>query len=258
MSKVLGAVCLHYGKDYFAYALESIKDYVDEIVVYYTSTPSHGTGTHLKCPDTAKELRDIADQFNCTWFDVHSIGSETKHRQKYIDYGRKNGYDQILIIDSDEVHDPKEVRSLLEEAAKYDAMRIGVAGSQWITPWQSFNEYVQDGFYPIRVINLKGNPNRDHIVKEGKIYHMGYCINDELMRYKISCHGHAQDFINNDSWYTSKWKGYKKGMTKYLHPATDAYWVETKELDKEAMPDILKKHPYFNVENVVKKCSTCG
>ncbi len=75
---------------------------------------------------------------------------------------------------------------------------------------------------------------------------MGYCISNEMMEYKISCHGHKNDFNNNQRWHEHKWLNYKKGETKFLHPATEAYWQETQPFDKNTLPDVLKKHPNFN------------
>jgi hypothetical protein len=250
MSKVLGAVILHYGKDYFWHSLKSIVDHVDEIVVFYTAKPSHGTSTDKKNPDTMEELKAIADHFNCTWIQGQPVIAENRHRQQYVDYGRKNGFDQILIVDSDEVHISERIPELLEAARNESVMNICVKGSQWLTPWRSFNEYVTDGFAPVRVLNLKKAGGEAHVDK-GFIYHMGYCISDELMEYKISCHGHRGDFEKNRGWLNDKWHGYIKGVTKYLHPATEAYWIETKPLDKTTLPQILKDHPNFNKDRVL-------
>ena len=247
--KVLGAVILHYGKDYFEQALASIADHVDEIVVYYTSVPSHGTRTKLRCPDSRDQLKLIADKFNCTWFDISIIRQENEHRQQYINYAQNNGFDQILIVDSDEIHVSEAIPEMLESASKEPFKRVGIRGSQWLTPYRSFNEYVTDGFAPIRVINVN-KMDGESFIEKGFIYHMGYCITDELMEYKISCHGHRADFENNNTWLRDKWHGFKSGETKYLHPATDAYWIDAQPLDKETLPELLKNHKYYNLDRI--------
>lgn len=249
MNKVLGAVALHYGKEYFYASLSSFSDHVDEVVVFYTQTPSHGTLTPMKCPDKRDDLKRIADMFNCTWIDVSGVFAENRHRKLYEDYAVKNGFDQILIVDSDEIHVTDRIPSLLEEARRTGAKYVGVNGSNWLTPWRSFNEYVTDGFSPIRVINVKGSGG--DFISEGFIYHMGYCISNALMEYKISCHGHISDFRRNHNWIKEKWHGYVKGETRYLHPATDDYWVETQELDKKTLPFVLKEHKNYNLKRVL-------
>ena len=75
---------------------------------------------------------------------------------------------------------------------------------------------------------------------------MGYCISDEMMEYKISCHGHRADFERNKKWHEDKWMNYKSGETKFLHPATEAYWQEAQPFDKTQLPDLLKNHPNYN------------
>ena len=245
--KVLGAVIIHYGKDYFKQSLASIVDHVDEIVVFYTNTPSHGTLTRLQCPDTRDELRAIADQFKCTWVEVSHIGQENQHRQQYINYAVKNGFDQILIVDSDEIHVSEKIPEMLEAANNEPFKRVGVRGSQWLTLYRSFNDYVTDGFAPIRVINVN-KPDGESFIDKGFIYHMGYCITDQLMEYKISCHGHRADFQKNNSWLTNKWHNFKSGVTQYLHPATEAYWIDAHPFDKNTLPQLLIDHPYFNLD----------
>jgi hypothetical protein len=247
--KVLGAVALHYGKDYLWHALNSIKDHVDEIVIYYTSEPSYGHRENIKCPDSRDELKAITDQFSCTWQEISQVGQENKHREHYIKYAEKRGYDQILIVDSDEIHVNTKIPKLLESAWETNVKRVGVNGDCWVTLWRSFNEYVQDGFAPVRVINVNQIDGQKN-VSEGFIYHMGYSITNEMMEYKISCHGHAADFQKNKGWLRDKWHGYQKGVTQKLHPATDAYWIETKDFDKETLPESMKDHPFYNLDRI--------
>ena len=56
---------------------------------------------------------------------------------------------------------------------------------------------------------------------------MGYAISEELMRYKLSCHGHKSEIPLD--WFENKWLNYKRGETKYLHPASRDIWVETED-----------------------------
>ena len=247
--KVLGGMILHYGKEYLREVLASIADHVDEIVIFYTPTPSHGTSTRVQCPDTREELRAIADEFNCTWSEIGRIGQENHHRHQYIDYAIKFGYDQILVVDSDEVHVSELIPEMLDAAYEQEFKQVGIRGSQWLTPYRSFNDYVTDGFAPIRVINVN-KPEGTNYIEKGFIYHMGYCISDKLMEYKISCHGHRADFENNKRWLADKWHGFKAGVTQYMHPATEAYWIDSAPLDKTKLPQLLKDHPNYNLDRV--------
>ena len=244
--KVLAFTVLHYGKEYLKYSIESVRNSVDAHYIAYTALPSFGYTTHLKNPDTREELKAICDQFaHVIWDDVQGINQENAHRQKAIDYARNNGFDIILVVDYDEVWKPELVNEAIEAAYNSKAGNFLVSGNRWVTLWKSFNEYVTDGFAPVRLFNLKNNLMQPETIEKGFIYHMGYCISDELMAYKISCHGHRADFVRNNAWFEHKWKNYQRGITKHLHPATDAYWYETNDFDKTHLPDILKAHPYY-------------
>ena len=248
--KVLAFTVLHYGKEYLRQAIESVKDHIDEHLIVYTSLPSFGYTSELKNPDTRQDLQDICDQFqHVTWMDITGdlIHQENQHRNYGTNYASKNGFDVMLVIDSDEVWDRSRVNEAILHAYHSDSGQILVRGSQWVTLWKSFNEYVTDGFAPVRLFNLHNDPSKPEHIEKGFIYHMGYCISDELMNYKISCHGHKADFENNKNWHDKKWTNYQSGVTRFLHPATEAYWQEAKPFDKTTLPDLLKNHPKYKI-----------
>jgi len=246
--KTLAFTVCHYGKEYLKYAIESVKDSVDAHLISYTERPSFGYETSLRNPDTREELKAICDQYpHVIWEDINGVMREHVHRERAFSYARQNNFDIILVVDSDEVWNPDKVKEAIDHAYNSKNGQFLVNGSQWITLWKSFNEYVNDGFAPVRLFNMHNDLKKAEHIDKGFIYHMGYCISDELMRYKISCHGHKADFEKNNQWYNDKWIGYKKGSTKFLHPATEAYWQEAKDFDKTKLPDLLKKHPKYKL-----------
>ena len=239
--KVLAYTVCHYGKEWIAKAIESVRDYVDSHLIVYTEHPSFGYSSDLPNPDSEAELKAICDQFpHVIWHKTAGIAAENTHRQIAIDYARMNGYDIVLVVDYDEIWDSSKVKEAIDHAYNSPNGHFCVMGSQWVTFWKSLNEYVTDGFAPVRLFNLHNDFMKGEHIAKGFIYHMGYCISDELMRYKISCHGHKADFIRNNNWFGNKWLKYQKGTTRYLHPATNAYWIETKDVDFE-LPEILKR-----------------
>lgn len=60
--KTIGYVALHYGADYLKYALLSVYSELDEILILYTPTASHGHGTTMQCPDTRQQLLEICQE----------------------------------------------------------------------------------------------------------------------------------------------------------------------------------------------------
>lgn len=245
--KVLAYTALHYGKEYLKEAIQSVKDNVDCHLITYTAIPSYGYTTDMTNPDSSQELRDISKSFDHTIFmDItFRARAENVHRKIAIDYAKTKDYDIVLVVDYDEIWEPSKVQEAIDYAYNSKNGRFGIRGSRWVTLWQSFNEYVTDGFAPIRLLNLHNDLNKEELIEKGFIYHMGYCISDEMMEYKISCHGHKNDFLNNKRWYENKWLNYKRGETEFLHPATEAYWKETQPFDKNTLPDVLKQHPNF-------------
>ena len=131
--KVLAYIALHYGSEYLHYAIKSIDDYVDKILILYTEKPSYGQGTKMQCPDDQKTLEEIA--FNASdkieWVTIPPIIEEHRHRKLGIEYANKHGYSLIMVVDSDEVWNPNEVEPAIKAAWDTGAQQIGVAGSQW-------------------------------------------------------------------------------------------------------------------------------
>ena len=245
--KVLAFTVLHYGKEYLRESILSVKDSVDAHLIAYTKNPSFGYSTTMVNPDSEDDLKAICSEFDhIIWEDVTGVSQENKHRQTATDYARKHGYDIVLVIDSDEVWIPERVQEAIDHAYNSKSGHFCVRGSQWVTLWKTFNECVTDGFAPVRLFNVNNDISKQEYIDKGFIYHMGYCISDELMEYKISCHGHRADFDRNNKWHEEKWIGYKAGETKFLHPATESYWQEANTFDKTQLPDLLKNHPKYD------------
>lgn len=239
--KTLAYIPLHYGKDYLHYVLASIRESVEDILILYTSKPSYGYTSHLPNPDSEEELRAICTPFNVIWQEVH-VGREHLHRQLVYNFTRDKDYDLVLAVDSDEVWEPSSVNYALQQAYRSDSHFNCISGNNWWHFWKGFEEFNQDGFYPMRITNLGVNNKEQTILDAGQIYHMGYAISEEAMRYKLSCHGHKSEI--SDQWLSSKWLNYKKGVTTYLHPASQDIWIETK-LFEGVLPELLKGHEYY-------------
>jgi hypothetical protein len=209
--RVLAFTVCHYGKEYLREAILSVKDSVDKHLITYSSVPTFGYTTNLENPDTEKELKEICSEFDhIVWMDVSTMArQENQHRDIGIRYARKHGYDILLTVDSDEVWIPERVQEAIDYAYNSSSGQFLMMGSQWVTLWKSFNEYVTDGFASFRLFNL----------------HNDLSIPEHF----------AKGFIN-----------YERGKTEFLHPATDAYWRKAEPFDKTKLPDILKSHINYN------------
>lgn len=240
--RVLGYVMCHYGKDYFDVCLFSLRQFCHDIIILYTDNPSHNLGTNRPRPDTQAELRAIADKYGCQWIDVTGIVGEGKHRNEIFKYS--NGYDMIVNADSDEVWDYRQAPEFLAVASQTDSRYIGING--FLHFWRNFDHYCEDGYRPIRIHNLHSNNTHQKEIK-ARIYHFGYAVPFEIMKYKLSIHGHRDEIRPNWLPMWMDWNGQLEGR---FHPVsfdnTSRVWFGINKFNKEEMPDILKQHPYFN------------
>lgn len=246
--KTLAYVVYHYGIEYLKYSIEAIHPFVDEILILYSDKPTFGQNSDIPNPDTEADLINIITEFDKITLQLCHPNGEGKHRTIAVDYGRAHGYDIVMAVDADEVWHPNTVRPAIEQAHRQKFSRYGVMHSGWYHFWRSFNEVNKDGFEPIRFHNLRVNNNDEGRV-EGTVYHFGYANREKLQEYKMSIHGHKAE-IKSD-WFTKKWLNYQKGKTTHLHPASNDIWIETQPFDKTQLPDLLKKHPYYNLDKIV-------
>src|SRR3990167_1616849 len=111
MPKVAAYVILHYGKDYLSYAIRSVYDQVDEIFIFYTETPSHGTGQSIRCPDTERDLRRAAYEYDPQrkiQFIKGRWNQEGEHRMAAYNFIKSQGrFDLCLLLDADEIWEAK-------------------------------------------------------------------------------------------------------------------------------------------------------
>jgi len=246
--RVAAYIALHYGKDYLPYAIKSVINSVDKLIVLYASRPSYGHANSLPCPETEEELRQIArDQAGdkLQWVNIRHTHMEGDHRNQA--FAHSNGFDILAVVDSDEVWDPEAFNIAVEFSAKSQAFNIGANHSGWFHFWRSFNEYCQDGFCPIRFHNLKGHRGMTDINCPSKIYHFGYAQKLGLMDYKWSCHGHQDELRTG---WKKTFLNYEKGKDKWLHPVSEQIWHETQDFNKETFPDFMKDHPFYNLDRI--------
>lgn len=246
MTKIHAYTIVHYGKDYIGYALKSVSDYVDKIHVFYTPLPSHGHTSQAQVPETAQEILDaIESHISPRKFVFRSspqVTHEGQHRDWAVSQCAYDGADLILVVDCDEVWPQKTLEGALEMAASGSA-------SGWLVNfthlWKSFGWACQDEAYPVRILDLKSdNGSHEFVPKEnGMVYHFGYAIRDEIMRYKWTIHGHRADL--RQDWFRDYWDVWPPKDD--CHPTNVGFWVP-QEIDRMSLPSIMQKHPFYNLE----------
>ena len=250
-NKVLGFMCLYYGRDFLRESLLSVKNHIDKMHISYTRTPSQGFGTNIPCPDKEQELRKIAKKVlgdKLIWKSYNGFGQESEHRNTRYKYSDK--YKLILTIDADEVFKEEDIDTVLEYASKNKERYYGITG--YINFWRSFSWYCTDDFRPIRVENVTVKNQLQNLNNcKMEVYHFSTCQREEIMRFKYKIFGHADELRKNylDSVYYA-WTPETKDIITHLHPTTTGIWGTALPFDKTTLPSYLKEHPNYTKELV--------
>jgi len=241
--KVCAYIMLHYGSEYLDAAIKSIEPCVEKIFIIYTRKPSHNHSTDMECPDKDWQLKFIAlnSSPKVEWHEYESFAYEGQHRDEI--YKLAGGYDICVTVDSDEVWDTDTLKLSIEEASKMDNTHIQIDG--FIHFWKSFNHVCRDWFHPVRILNLNGTNKVQGCVRS-TIYHFGYAQREDIMRYKLSCHGHKSEF--REGWLENTYLNWKDGVND-VHPVSIGLW-NPESFDKATLPEILKNHENYNKEEI--------
>lgn len=246
---------LHYGKDYLTYSLSSVRQVVQNSYVFYTPTPTHGHTSDLAPPETRKEILDSIYVHHgegiftlpekCVWAETAFNFNHEGQQRDYCLAKAAMGADLVLVLDYDEVWPESVLRAALDYVWQENKARNWLINFTHL--WRGFDWCCRDDAWPVRIIDTRHNEGTAYIPRElGEIYHFGYAISDELMRYKLSIHGHKGEI--RPEWYEMKWL--VSPPVEDCHPAngrkTDGtgYW-NTEPFDRNSLPEIMRNHPLW-------------
>ena len=241
---------LHYGADYLPYALRSVYNHVDQLHIIYTPTPSHGTMTDAVAPDSRDELLATAYAYNpdhkINWYDTFHIRQEGPQRDMAVDICKQHGDDMVLVVDCDEVWSADTLQKALDYAWQQNSARNWLINFTHF--WRSFDYVCKDNNWPVRIIDLRHDDKSvGYIPAElGDIYHFGYATTDEILRYKISIHGHKAEF--RPGWYENKWQAWPPAED--CHPTNDNNWWMPQPFDKTKLPGLMRQHPFYEMDRI--------
>lgn len=241
--EIVASVCLHYGADFLNHAIRSIIDDVDEVIVLYSPTGSHGHQTHIPCPDTKDELYDIAyaaagDKLR--WFDGQ-WQYEGQQRDSIFDI--VPDADVIVVIDSDEVYPPGLLNAAIEGTKDSGVRDVRLP---FVHFYRSMKQAIlHDPAYPVRLIYPKNKtgaetftPDQSLPILARSVLHYGYSQRSEIVRYKLLTHGHANEFRRDCDWFNDIFMNTNR--TTDLHPVGSNEWnIETVDV-----PEFMQDHPY--------------
>jgi hypothetical protein len=254
--RTLAFCILHSGRPYLRYAIESIIDQVDKVVILYTPTPSQGFQADVRCPDGRDNLRDLAfrsakkNKSKLEWVDG-AWPNESEHVNAIWPYSK--GYDWVWRFDADEVSPPGMVAEMIRQAQDTTDMLFRVP---FVHFWRSFSRVCRDGSHPFRLFRMKvvaptlggqvylrAEGTLDSKGGQWEVLHFGYAQPTRYITYKMQVSGHRPEWRTD--WFKDRWLANAQAD---VHPVIyPTHWMP-EDYDKSKLPDVLKKHPYWGME----------
>ena len=236
---------IHYGSDYLGYSIKSIYDHVDQIHILYASKPSHGHRSNLVNPDSLEMLKSASLMFGdpggkIVW---HSgdWANETAQRSTIYKIAGEVGASMCLAVDADEIWDKHVLEGAIDSAFKNNKRQNLI---RMLTFWRCFHKVAVDEFWPIRILIPNGEEGVHYL--DGRVNHFGYARSIESIEYKISIHGHKNEWRKEWLDVYRKWPNSRDFD---LHPTGKDVW-SLSDFDKTALPEYMREHPYFNLERI--------
>lgn len=244
---------IHYGCDYIGYSLRSIFPFVDHSYILYTPHPSHGFTSDLPPIESRDEIMASipADLWTpkLTWIDTTNFWQEGRQRDFALSVAAEN-VDLCIVLDYDELWPSETLQAMLDYVWRQNKARNWLLNFRHL--WRSFNYICDDDAWPVRIIDTRHKDGVAYLSRElGPVYHFGYAIRNETMRYKLSCHGHHSEL--RPGWFEEKWLAWPP--VDDCHPtngrkANGEGWWNPQPFDKWQLPPIMYSHPFFNLERI--------
>lgn len=238
--KVLAYMILHTGKPYIAAAVESIINQVDRLIIFYTPTPSQGFEADIPCPDTEDELlREVAPWLHKIDWVKGSWKNETEHVNAVNAYSAE--YDWVWRLDADEVSPPGMIAEMVRQAEATTAREFRIP---FVHFWRAFSRCCRDGSQPIRLMKPTGDGivTLDSKDQTWEVFHFGYAQPTLYIIYKTFVSGHRPEW--RPDWFQDRWLA---NAQRDVHPVMYPHHWHAEPYDKEKMPEVLKRHKYFNM-----------
>lgn len=242
--KVISYTIVHYGKDYIDYALRSIQSNVYSSNVIYTPHPSHGHQVNIQPIESLADIQS-AVSIPVSWYQTENIRYEGQQRDHCVMLCAEQEADLILVLDYDEIWNEQMLNKALRYVWKENKARNWLINFTHL--WKSFNWCCRDEGWPVRIIDLRHKDGTGYIPREfGEIYHFGYAISDEVMRYKWKIHGHKSEM--RQGWLNNQWAA--DMPVEDCHPTNSEGFWNTEPFNKGQLPELMKSHPWYNLDRI--------
>ena len=253
--RVLGFMILHSGRPYIRAAVESIIDQVDRLVILYCPNPSQGFQADIPCPDSRKDLLAAINKSSMLGHTpIDWVDGQWSNESDHINaiWPHAEGFDWVWRFDADEVSPPGMVKEMIMQAAHKmhraaldQVERPSLFRVPFVHFWRCFSRACRDGSHPFRLFKVnggRGEATLDSKNEKWEVLHFGYAQPTKYITYKMQVSGHRPEW--RPDWFESRWLA---NAQSDVHPVMyPTHWMPV-DYDKETLPDVLKKHPYFSM-----------
>lgn len=259
--KVAANYTAFYGEAYVKYSLRSVYPFVDYILIAL-GEKSWARGAMGLRDDRIDNIEKALEEFLKEEDPDHKIiifkgtwASDTIQRNFLLDRCR-GLVDYALLVDTDEIWEPQELKTLLSYPKDYPnekVFRVGIKHYYRSLYWRHIpDEHLVN--YLVKVEGTKHKWIRAIVDTTTKLdvpgkqvpvwyHHYGYALPTKFVKKKISFWGHCGEVTDN--WFEdiyTKWT--PNGDVKAYSPTGD-YW---EPLKKCKLIDIMKDHPFAKKE----------
>lgn len=190
--------------------------------------------------------------------------TEEDQRNDALEAAKKDGFDFMFIQDADEFLSDSGFQRIKQYVLCYNQSHYYCY--PWITFWRDWSMFFTKNnkpaiAYPEFLVRLDSGVKfkrkrslnstmhtKISMVDQDPIFHGSYVLNDEQIKTKLSCWGHANDF-DTVKWYQQVWI-HNKPLNGGFHPVSPREWTGFEGIKnsvyRDSIPKILR--PYIEHE----------
>ncbi len=237
------AFCVAFNQEHFIKAwVENAALYADELIVLYSKYPwnyNKNARVTIKSDNTGKILEKLKKKFSNLNVIEDEWDNETEQRNMAITIAKKMGAEILLIVDTDEFYEPKQIKTALKWMIHnpadvwymYHNQLIKKPNWAIITPDGLPKFQFAINLKTVRSLINKRNPEGNLRVNIPeticRCWHYSYVMSDQKMKEKLSSFAHTNEIIPN--WFTEVWPNIKPGISSF-HPVCPPGWQGISEI----------------------------
>lgn len=251
MGKWAAMLVVYNEEEYIEYAISSVIDRMDHVLVLRGLKPWHGS--ELELDRTSDRVRAL-DASKVTL--VEGVWrSEADQRNQALSLAEELGCEFGLVIDADEVYGPQDLDSMIEvvEANPH----VDGWCTSWWTYWKSplWRIVPPEPFRPIVVLRLdpsiRFDTQRQPTVRvvgdlsspQPFLHHFSYAKPAHRITDKIRTFEHADEIL--EGWWEDKWLAWDTDHALVnLHPTVPQCYRRAQYFGPDGLPEIMRTHPY--------------